>query len=195
MAKPIFYDPQQKRWGRLRWLLNVLGITITTLVAFFIFTVVFRDERPGKLRLPLGPRQHLWALKEKDRAPKPKTKSAHRRTQKPPSQVVLNTDEGIRAAYYVIWDAASFVSLKEYYPQIDILFPEWLHVLTPDGNLQSPNEYNDLFRVIENGRVRSVDDKVMPFLKSEKAEVDVFPLINNYNPATKEWWTDVSKFL
>ncbi len=41
--------------------------------------------------------------------------------------MVLNADEGIRGAFYVQWDAASFASLKEYYPQIDLLFPEWLH--------------------------------------------------------------------
>src|SRR5215472_769447 len=113
MAKPIFYDPQQKRWGRLRWLLNLLGITITGLIVFFIITVGFQSEPLPRLQLP-GQRQHLRALKEKDRrAQRPKTKNAHRRTQRPPSQVVLNTDEGIRAAYYVIWDAASFASLKE----------------------------------------------------------------------------------
>ena len=195
MAKPIFYDPQQKRWGRLRWLLNVLGITITALVAFFIFTVVFRDERPGKLRLPLGPRQHLRALKEKDRVRKPKTKSAHRRTQTPPSQVVLNTDEGIRAAYYVIWDAASFVSLKEYYPQIDLLFPEWLHVLTSDGSLQGADETNRIFPVVHEGSVAPVDPRVMAFLKSEKANVDVLPLINNFDPGRRQWLKGVGEFL
>ena len=82
--------------------------------------------------------------------------------------MVLNTDEGIRAAYYVTWDAASFVSLKEYYPQIDILFPEWLHVLTPDGHLQGFDSVNHPFPVVENGIVHSTDDRVMPFLRAEK---------------------------
>ncbi|HKW74957.1 MAG TPA: glycosyltransferase, partial [Terriglobales bacterium] len=77
--------------------------------------------------------------------------------------------------------------LKEYYPQIDILFPEWLHVLSPDGNIQSVDETNRLFSVIQNGRVRSADDRVMPFLRSEKANVDVFPLINNFDPVAKQW--------
>ena len=95
---------------------------------------------------------------------------------------MLNTDEGIRAAYYVTWDAASFVSLKEYYPQIDLLFPEWLHVLTPDGHLQGLDSVNHPFPVIENGIVHSTDDRVMPFLRAEKADVEVFPLINNFDP-------------
>ena len=50
--------------------------------------------------------------------------------------VKLNADEGIRAGFYVPWDAASFASLREYARQIDLLYPEWLHVLTPDGRLK-----------------------------------------------------------
>ncbi|HKF21885.1 MAG TPA: glycosyltransferase [Candidatus Angelobacter sp.] len=193
MAKPIFYDPQRKRWVRLRMLFNVLGLVISALVVFFVVTVFFQPARLPRLGMP-ELKRNLRAVKSQSRR-KTVAKGTHRKTKAPPSEVVLNADEGIRAAYYVTWDAASFVSLKEYYPQIDILFPEWLHVLGPDGNLQSPNEANQLFRVVENGRVRSVDDKVMPFLKSEKADVEVFPLINNYNPATKEWWLDIGKFL
>ena len=109
--------------------------------------------------------------------------------------MVLNTDEGIRAAYYVTWDAASFVSLKEYYPQIDILFPEWLHVLTPDGHLQGFDSVNHPFPVVENGIVHSTDDRVMPFLRAEKADVEVFPLINNYETVSKQWLPNIGEFL
>jgi len=195
MAKPIFYDPEQKRWGRLRRILNVAGLTITGLVVFFIVTVFFGLEKLKPLTLVPGSKQHLRALKEKDLARKPKPKSAHRRTQAPPSQVVLNTDEGIRAAYYVIWDAASFVSLKEYYPQIDLLFPEWLHVLTADGSLEGADETNRLFPLVNNGVVTPVDPRVMSFLKSEKANVDVFPLINNFDATRRQWLTNVGDFL
>src|SRR5262249_18968029 len=86
-------------------------------------------------------------------------------------------------------------SLKEYYPQVDILFPEWLHILSPDGALKGSDEANQLFPVVQNGHVRSTDDKVMPFLKSEKAEVEVFPLVNNFDPAAKQWVTNTGEFL
>jgi cellulose synthase/poly-beta-1,6-N-acetylglucosamine synthase-like glycosyltransferase/peptidoglycan/xylan/chitin deacetylase (PgdA/CDA1 family)/spore germination protein YaaH len=194
MAKPVFYDPQQKRWGRLRRLLNVLGATITGLILFFFITVVLEPERLPPLQL-FGPKHRLRALKEKDLPPKTKGKSAHRKTRAMPSQVVLNTDEGIRAAYYVNWDAASFVSLKEYYPQIDLLFPEWLHVLSPDGNLLGADETNRLFPVVHGGTVTPADNRVMPFLKSEKANVDVFPLINNFDPARRQWLKNIGRFL
>jgi cellulose synthase/poly-beta-1,6-N-acetylglucosamine synthase-like glycosyltransferase/peptidoglycan/xylan/chitin deacetylase (PgdA/CDA1 family)/spore germination protein YaaH len=194
MAKPVFYDPQQKRWGRLRRLLNVLGTAITGLILFFFITVIFESEALPRLELPTQ-KHVLRALKEKDPTRKTKAKGTHRKSKSTPSQVVLNTDEGIRAAYYVNWDAASLVSLKEYYPQIDLLFPEWLHVLTPDGSLQAADETSRIFPVIQNGAVNSVDSQVMPFLKSEKANLDVFPLVNNYDPTRRQWLISVGEFL
>src|SRR5947199_5057901 len=175
MAKPIFYDPDplRKRWTRLRRLFDVLGITITLLILFFVVSVVFEQEELPHLLAP-AQKHNLKALKaERESRRKTKSRGTHRKTQTPASEVELNVDEGIRAAYYVTWDAASFVSLKEYYPQIDILFPEWLHVITPDGNLRSVDAVNQLFPVIQRNAVHSVDDKVMPFLKTEKANVDV----------------------
>lgn len=193
MTKPIFYDPQKKRWARLRLLLNILGITITGLILFFVINTLQPEQLPAIL-MP-EQKRNLKTLKEKEHRKKTSAKGTHRKTQAPPSQVELNADEGIRAAYYVVWDAASFVSLQEYYPQIDILFPEWLHVLTPDGNLQSPDENNQLFQVVQNNVVRKVDDKVMPFLKAQKAETEVFPLINNFDPVSRLWLTNIGAFL
>jgi cellulose synthase/poly-beta-1,6-N-acetylglucosamine synthase-like glycosyltransferase/peptidoglycan/xylan/chitin deacetylase (PgdA/CDA1 family)/spore germination protein YaaH len=194
MSKAVFYDPQRKRWPRLRRLLDVTGITITLLVLFFLVSFFVRSEPLPHLLMP-EQKRNFRTLKEREARKKPKTKGTHRKTTTPASQVVLNADEGIRAAYYVTWDAASFVSLQQYYPQVDILFPEWLHVLTPDGNMQGSDETNKLFSVIQGGAVHSVDEKVMPFLKAEKANVDVFPLINNFDPTKRVWLTNIGQFL
>jgi cellulose synthase/poly-beta-1,6-N-acetylglucosamine synthase-like glycosyltransferase/peptidoglycan/xylan/chitin deacetylase (PgdA/CDA1 family)/spore germination protein YaaH len=194
MAKPVFYDPQRKRWGRLRILFSVLGAVITGLALFFIVAFFLKLNPVQQLSMP-ATRRNLRAVKQRESRHKARSRGAHRKTKAPPSQVVLNADEGIRAAYYVTWDAASFVSLKEYYPQIDLLFAEWLHVLSPEGNLQGSSETNQLFQVVQNGRVRSRDDRVMPFLKAQKAETEVFPLINNYDPAARQWMTNIGQFL
>src|SRR5450432_374885 len=194
MTKQVFYDPQRKRWTRLRLLFDVLGIVISALVLFFIVSVFFQKEFLPPTLLP-ALKRNLHTVKERERAKKTKTVNTHRKTKAPPSEVVLNTDEGIRAAYYVTWDAASFVSLKQYYPQIDLLFPEWLHVLSPDGHIQSVDDVNHLFPIIQNGRVHSPDDRVMPFLRNEKANMDVLPLINNFDPVAKQWLTNIGDFL
>ena len=91
------------------------------------------------------------------------------------------------------YDAASFSSLREYARQIDLLFPDWLHAITPDGRLQSIDEQtNKFFDVMQDSSVRSVDDKVMPFLKSEETGMEVFPMVNNFDGTD---WVDVSAFL
>jgi len=197
MAKPVFYDPAQSRWRWLRRLFDVLGVSITLLVIFFVYTAIRDEQLPG-LFLPEQKRPY-HALREKEsQKDKEKRKQAtlrtRRKTKKPPSQVTLNADEGIRAAFYVQWDAASFASLRENIRQIDMLYPEWLHVLGPDGNVQGLDQQTyHYFNVVQDGKVRSVDDEVMPFLKSEETGLEVFPLVNNFDET--EWKPEIAKFL
>jgi len=196
MAQPVFYDPRRARWKRLRFLLDVTGIVVSAVIVVFIYTAVRSEPLP---KLLLQYQKHPFhALKETEKAKAIEKRAqavrrSHRKTNLPPSQVELNTDEGIRGAFYVPWDAASFSSLREYARQIDLLYPEWLHVLTPDGHLQGVDpQSNKLFEVVQGGVVRPVDDKVMPFLKSEDTGTDVFPLVNNFDGAN---WIDISGFL
>jgi peptidoglycan-N-acetylglucosamine deacetylase len=198
MVKPVFYDPRQSRWRRLRRLFDVLGVAITLLVIFFVYTAI-RDEQLPSLFLP-AQKKPYHALKEKEREKEKERRRqaaqrSHRRTKKPPSQVTLNSDEGIRAAFYVQWDAASFSSLREYAHQIDLLYPEWLHVLGADGNVQGLDQQTyKYFNVVQpDGKVRSVDDEVMPFLKSEETGMEVFPLVNNFDET--EWKPEIAALL
>src|ERR1700759_316736 len=186
-SKPIFFDPDRKRWRRLRFVLDPSFIIVTLLIVLFVFSIVRGSSVPG-FTLPEVKRPYHALKDTQKRKQQPHRQNTHRKTKRPASQVVLNSDEGIRGAFYVQWDAASFASLKEYYPQIDLLFPEWMHVLTADGRLQAVTEFNGLYDVIDNkGKPRPVDDKVMAFLKSEKAQTEVFPLINNFDPVTNQW--------
>jgi len=196
MAQPVFYDPRRARWKRLRTLFDVAGIVVSTVIVVFVYTAV-RSEPLPKLLLQYQKRPyHALKETEKEKAKERRKQMAHRshrRTNTAPSQVELNTDEGIRAAFYVPWDAASFSSLREYARQIDLLYPEWLHLLTPDGHLQGvDSETNKFFDVIQSGVVHSLDFKVMPFLKSEDTGTEVFPLVNNFDGTN---WIDISGFL
>ena len=193
--KPIFFDPVGKRWRRLRRIVDAAVILVTLLVVFFVVTIFRGSAVPGvslpEVKKPYHP------LKETQKRKTLRGPNQHRATKQPATQVTLNSLEGIRGAFYVQWDAASFASLKEYYPQIDLLFPEWLHTLTPDGRLQSVTENNTLFDVMdEKGKPRPVDDKVMPFLHGEKAQTEVLPLVNNFDPVSNQWQPDLTaKFL
>ena len=194
-SKQIFFDPDRKRWRRLRFALDISVIIITVLVVFFVATIIRGSTVPG-VPLPLVKKPY-HALKESQKRKPPRRLNTHRKTKRPASQVVLNSDEGIRGAFYVQWDAASFASLKEYYPQIDLLFPEWMHVLTADGRLQAVTELNTLYDVMDDkGKPRPIDEKVMSFLKGEKAQTEVFPLVNNFDPISNQWNPDLTaKFM
>src|SRR5256885_8933599 len=187
MAQPVFYDPQRARWKRLRRLIDVSAILVSALIIFFVFTAL-RDETLPELLFP--PQKRAFkALKEsekekaRDRQKKLALRS-HRKSKLPASEVTLNQQEGIRAAFYVPWDAASFSSLRDFSRQIDLLYPDWLHVLTPDGHLQAVDDQtNKFFDVVQDSHVRSVDDRVMPLVKSEDSAMEVFPMVNNFDGA------------
>src|SRR6202042_3498660 len=196
MAEPVFYDPRRARWKRLRRLVDVAVAILSALIIFFVYTTL-RDERLPELLF--SPQKRAFkALKEnekekaRDRLKKLANRS-HRKSKLPASEVKLNQEEGIRAAFYAPWDAASFSSLRDFARQIDLLYPDWLHVLTTDGRLQGVDDQtNKFFDVIQDSRVRSVDDRVMPFLKAEDSSMEVFPMVNNFNGTD---WVDVAGFL
>jgi cellulose synthase/poly-beta-1,6-N-acetylglucosamine synthase-like glycosyltransferase/peptidoglycan/xylan/chitin deacetylase (PgdA/CDA1 family)/spore germination protein YaaH len=194
-SKQIFFDPDRKRWRRLRLVIDISVILVTLLIALFVVSITRGSPVPAPA-LPQVKRPY-HALKPEQKRKTPRRANTHRKTKRPASEVVLNSDEGVRAAFYVQWDAASFSSLKEYYPQIDWLFPEWMHVLTADGRLQAVTELNALFDVMDKqGKPQSIDEKVMSFLKGEKAHIEVFPLVNNFDPVENKWDPDVTaKFM
>jgi cellulose synthase/poly-beta-1,6-N-acetylglucosamine synthase-like glycosyltransferase/spore germination protein YaaH/peptidoglycan/xylan/chitin deacetylase (PgdA/CDA1 family) len=197
MAEPVFYDPRRARWKRLRRTLDVTAVVVSALIIFFVYTALRDEPLPGLLFYPQ--RRNFKALKEseRDKARDRQKKAAarsHRKSKLAASQVTLNQSEGIRAAFYVPWDAASFSSLRSYSHQIDILYPDWLHVLTPDGHLQGIDEQtNKYFDVVQGSTVLPVDDRVMPFLKNENANMEVFPMVNNSDGVN--WIANIVGFL
>ncbi|HEU5453636.1 MAG TPA: glycosyltransferase [Terriglobales bacterium] len=193
MSKPVFYDPQRKRWKRLRRIVDVVGLTVTIVVVFFVWTVL-RPADMSSLLLPEQKRPYR-ALKEKERR-HPRPRPVSRKLKAKPTQLPLNSEVGIRAAFYVTWSPDSFASLREYVHQIDILYPEWIHVLGADGKLQGIDPNNKLFDVLApDGAVHTVDTQVMPFLKQENAETEVLPLVNNFDPTTNLWKADIAGFM
>src|SRR5579863_5690880 len=197
MAEPVFYDPKRARWKRLRRFADILVAALSALIIFFAYTTL-RDERLPELLF--SPQKRAFkALKEnekekaRDRQKKLASRS-HRKSKLPASEVKLNQEEGIRAAFYVPWDAASFSSLRDFSRQIDLLYPDWLHVLTPDGRLQGVDDQtNKFFDVVQSNHVRPVDDRVMPFLKTEDPGMEVFPMVNNFDGT--DWVGDITRFL
>src|SRR5690349_9260120 len=110
-AKAIFYDPQRKRWRHFRRVFDVLAVVLSVVLITFVYSLL-KGADLRTLTLPEQKRP-IHALKEREQRHAKKPVSVRRKTNKPASQVVLNTDEGIRAAFYVTWDAGSLASLRE----------------------------------------------------------------------------------
>ena len=165
------------------------AVLVTLVLAGFIFNVV-RSQRLPELLLPT-PKHNYKALS--DRTPLlrgAKARPTRRKTTRKPSEIPFNTGEGLRAAYYVQDDAASYSSFKEHVHQLDLLFPQWLHVDAPDPALLAIN--NDSHReypVVDGAYVHDPDDgnRVKHVIQAAKVDTEIFPHLNNYNPSTQSW--------
>src|SRR6185437_3280092 len=179
--RQIFFDPQRKRWKRLRRGLDVAAVLFTIILVAFIFNILHTQHLP-ELLLPV-PRHNFKALP--DRSPLLRIRGKHlehRKTTRKPSDIPLNTGEGLRAAYYVQDDAASYSSLKEHIHQLDFLFPQWLHVDAPNGTLMEMSADNlSEYPVIEGDVIHDPDhfNKIKNLIQEAREETEIIPHINN----------------
>ncbi len=193
--KQVFYDPQRKRWKRLRRVFDVAAVVSTLVLVFFFFNVIKRQTLP-ELLLPAQKRNYK-ALKEQrigDQLKKAAARTSRRKTHRRPSEIPLNTDEGLRAAFYQN-DEPDYSSLKAHIHQIDMLYPDWLHVVSADGNLLASTAQFpvQLYSVVDKAGVHGVDpqNRVARLIVAMKEDMEVFPMLNDYNPLTSMWDGDV----
>jgi cellulose synthase/poly-beta-1,6-N-acetylglucosamine synthase-like glycosyltransferase/peptidoglycan/xylan/chitin deacetylase (PgdA/CDA1 family)/spore germination protein YaaH len=195
MNQQVFYDPQRKRWKRLRRIFDLLALLGLLLGSVFVVGLMRMKPLP-ELFLKTQKRNYR-ALANQSAAAFKLRRSAHRRTDAKPGDVPLNSGEGLRAAYYVEDDPASYSSLKQHISQVDLLFPEWLHVITPDGKLNAYAADNSPYGVIDHGTVRQVDReaKVARTVAANHVNLDIFPQVDNYDPRKGVWVPEIGNFL
>ena len=184
--KQIFFDPQRKRWKRLRRIFDVTAVVFTLVLAVFIFNVLRYQHLPELLLAT--PKHNYKALPE--RIPPKGPRPARRKTARKPSEIPFNTGEGLRAAYYVPYDPASYSSFKAHVHQIDLLFPEWLHIDAPQATLLAMSSDNHHeYAVIEGNTVHDPDDqnRIKRVIQAAKEDTEIFPHLNNFNPNTQSW--------
>ncbi len=193
--KQIFYDPNLKRWKRLRRITDVALLLATLIGVLFIVSVVSKQPLPDLL-IPAQKRNYK-ALKDRrvgDKLRKKLARNQRRRTtDRLASEIPLNQDEGLRAAFYQN-DEPSYSSLKQHIHQIDMLFPDWLHVTSANGDLigATPEFPVRLYKVVDQQGVHGIDPehRVSRLITAAKEDMEVFPMLNDYNPATEDWTGD-----
>jgi len=198
MNKQVFYDPQRKRWKRLRRIFDVLALAGLVIGTTFVLGLL--RIRPLPELLLQTPKRKYHALSTPPVVNKTGQKlrrSAHRRSDLRPSDIPLNSGEGLRAAYYVEDDPASYSSLKQHIKQIDLLFPVWLSLLTPDGALTSYTIDNRVYPVVDAAGVHEVDrgQKVRRVITEARVDTEIFPLVNNYDSVKGLFLPSIGDFL
>ena len=79
--KQIFFDPQRKRWKRLRRVFDISAVVFTLVLAGFIFNVL-RFQRLPELLLPT-PKHNFKALPDRSVAQRgTKVRPARRKTER-----------------------------------------------------------------------------------------------------------------
>ena len=158
MNRQIFFDPQRKRWKRLRRILDAVAVVSTVILVLFFLNVVKRQQLP-ELLLPT-PKRNYRALQAAAEIRANYLKAARRKTSRKPSEIPFNSGESLRAAYYVDDDPGSYASLKSHIHQIDMLFPGWLYVPRPEGTLQGAPAAQSpvrVYNVVDAHGVHGVD--------------------------------------
>jgi cellulose synthase/poly-beta-1,6-N-acetylglucosamine synthase-like glycosyltransferase/peptidoglycan/xylan/chitin deacetylase (PgdA/CDA1 family)/spore germination protein YaaH len=201
MNKQVFFDPQRKRWKRLRRIFDIVAVFGLVVGVLFVIGVLRRTPLPELLLS--SPKRNVSPLPLEPvpvRGGQKPRRLTHRKTTKVASDITLNSGEGLRAAYYVEDDPASYSSLKQHIRQIDLLFPEWIHVVTPDGALTSYSLDNRAFNVVDAKGVHAVDheQRVAHAIANSGADAtpaEIFPLVNNYDQIKNGWQSSIGDFL
>ena len=201
MNKQVFFDPQRKRWKRLRRIFDIVAVVGVLVGVLFVIGLLRMTPLPELLlATPKRNRTPLQNLATPAKVGQKPNRPTHRKTTGRPSDIVLNSGEGLRAAYYVEDDPASYSSLKQHIRQIDLIFPEWIHVVTPDGKLTSFSLDNRPFDVVDAAGVHGVDHeqrvaRAVAAGGGDPAPAEIFPHVNNYDPITNSFLASVGDFL
>ena len=168
--------------------MDIAGVISTIVLIIFFFSVVTRQTLP-ELLLPIQKRNYK-ALKEpvgdplRKSAPRPARRKTHRR----PSEIPLNQDEGLRAAFYTNDSGELLVAQSAHPPDRSALsrlaardFANWrshrLDIPVSGEPLQTLSTIRGSF-MVSIQRTRCGASSL-----AAKEDTEVFPMLNDYNPA------------
>ena len=190
----VFYSASGKRWRKFRFVWILLAVVTTVFAAVFVTSVLMNPFLPQvRLKLnaalpqakdivPAMPEkpvsQHEAAIKNIGKeaiVERAKREKANRASllNAPPIERLQNKGRPLAIGFYVNWDDSSYTSLKRNINELDWIVPEWIRL--------SGDETNPL--------VLDVDENAQQFIRENKPEMPVVPLLQNYKD--KEWNSDV----
>jgi cellulose synthase/poly-beta-1,6-N-acetylglucosamine synthase-like glycosyltransferase/peptidoglycan/xylan/chitin deacetylase (PgdA/CDA1 family)/spore germination protein YaaH len=191
-VKPVFYDPANKRWPRLRLGMAFIALALTLLLGTLVLSILAGPALPT-LNLPsvsflphgihsvpsvprLSPERPLTrrerALKEaktklsieRDHNLRKLLAQAHKMPTGP-------AQRQLTIGFFVNWDDSSMSSLKQNLDSLDMLIPEWLHLADDNGSLSEDDP----------GRQAQVTE----YIRLRRPGFPIMPLVNNWSG--NEW--------
>ncbi|WP_419176158.1 glycosyltransferase [Desulfosediminicola sp.] len=110
--EPVFFDPRNKRWQRVKGVVTLLAVFLTLVLTLFLMNLfLYPQFKP--LQRP------LWL-----------------------TQTVKRLSPGwspITVGFHVHWDRNSYKSLKAHIEKLDVVIGDWLHLASGDGSLTEDN--------------------------------------------------------
>jgi len=198
---PVFFDPNRKRWPRLRQGVFLTGFIITCVFAVLIISVLVNPYLPD-LKLPPStflpkpghptsqvirpletPRQQ--ALREtKQKLEKEQRLEKERRLRQASMaervQVTASAGQPLTMAFYVNWEEASMTSLRENIENpdtnLDVVIGEFLHLADGAGDLDEDAP--------DRQKIATED-----VIRAHRPQTQIMALVNNFNqdPNKKQW--------
>src|SRR5438045_3443105 len=190
-AHPVFFDPNNKRWPRLRRGVYLTGLALTVLFGMLILSILISpallplkfsgQEASAHVTLPdpkieTPEQRRLRIYKQKLEAERLKRAQAVKLRPNPKP-----ASNSLTVAFFVPWDDASPSSLKTTLSNpdigLDVVIAEWLRLDNNDGTL-SDEAYLD------------VKKEALNFIRTTRPETRVMALVNNFNDDSKEFESD-----
>jgi len=189
---PVFFDPDRKRWPRLRRGVFLTGLILSLLFGVLIVSILTnpflpRLNLPQSSILPKGARppkaepietpaeRRIREAKQKLELERSKREQARH-----PGKLYDPSVDQLDVGFYVPWDETSMSSLEENIKNLDVLIGEFLHLKNADGELREEAE--------DKADAARQEKAVTEFVRSARPDLKIFALVNNFDG--KAWESD-----
>lgn len=186
---PVFYDPRQRRWPRIKRLALILAVPLVLVLAMLALAILERATLPplhlpqpvrtppaleGVTALPPPPASGLSVRMrqiEEHQRQLAVSAEARRKTEKKPSVPVAPGDDTmLRCAFLADRGPRGLATLAAHGAELDLLFPAWLHCRGEDAAL-----------VEDAPGLRA---QTLAALKAAKPRLGWMPVVDNRDGAT-----------
>ncbi len=173
----VFQTHNPSRWQRVKWGFRVLGVLFALVVAVIVVAFysmkkpdiplegkamkkVLTEDLPEYRASEMGKRYRGFRKLIEDKWAKGKGTGQNNSVLDLSNSSLFSDSVGIRAAFYVAWDAQSFFSLRKNINKINLVLPEWFFI-DPKADTLFTNIDKRAYELIKASGV-----KVMPMLSN-----------------------------